>query len=247
MKNQRKLQRILVFSVCLFLFSLSLRAQEEETAPAKELKYGFKAGIVISRFSSEQPHNNFKPGFTAGVFVNYPLNDKFSLQLEPAYFQQGGNLVSIIDNLMFNDYDNPYMTEVEDRRVTYHNVDAPLLARYDMIIGGLKIFVVAGPSFGFNVNTTYNAAVSARSMSETPVYYYFERFDNITSNIKSMHYGVTAGAGFEVPVGNHYLMFDARYRYSINNTYPGYSYLGLHNIQGDLKSNSIYFTLGFGF
>ncbi|HEX2922253.1 MAG TPA: porin family protein, partial [Bacteroidales bacterium] len=211
---------------------------------------GIKVGTTISRFSSEQPHNNYKPGFTAGVFVNYPISGAFSVQLEPAYFQQGGDLISVHDYSVFLQDPAPFLLEVKDHKVTYNNIDAPLLVRYDRTIGGLDLFATLGPSFGFNLNTTASTDVSARSFSsitELPVYYDYYESNNISSNIKTMQYGITGGLGFQTAIGTHSLIFDVRYRYSINDTYPGYSYLGIFQTQGDLKSNSLYFTLGFGF
>ncbi|HEX2921446.1 MAG TPA: porin family protein, partial [Bacteroidales bacterium] len=207
---------------------------------------GIKVGTTISRFSSEQPHNNYKPGFTAGVFVNYPISGAFSVQLEPAYFQQGGYQISIVDPALLLE-DSPFILEVEDRNVTYNNIDVPLLVRYDKTIGGLNFFAIVGPSFGFNLNTTRDTHVSARTSGWIPVYNNFFRSENISTNIKTVQYGVTGGLGFESALGNHLIIFDIKYRYSINDTYPGYSYLGIFQTQGDLKSNSLYFTLGFGF
>jgi hypothetical protein len=250
MKIKVSLQGIIIPFLCFVLFSSAAFGQEETEQTGKTLHYGIKAGPTLSTFSSEQPHNNFKPGFTAGVFINYPLSSSFSLQIEPAYFQQGGNLISIYDYSIFLIPDPPFLLEVKDQKVTYHNIDVPLLLKYEKEVGGLKFFCDAGPSIGFNLNTNIITHVSARSSSdpdEIPVYYNFREEENISSNIETLQYGVTGGLGFEVPMGNHSLIFDIKYRYGLNKTWPGYSYLGIAPVQGDLKTNTLYFTLGFGF
>lgn len=246
MKNKKRLLGIIPPLLCLLLCSSSLTAQED-SAKVIKFGYGIKAGTTLSRFSSEQPHNNFKPGFTAGVFVNYRLSNSFLLQVEPAYMQQGGNLISITDFPMLLVPDPPFLLEVKDQKITFHNIDVPLLLKYEKTIAGLKLFAVAGPSFSYNLKAQSKNNVSARTWDYIPVYYDYYEEENISSSIETMQYGVVGGLGFETPVGDHQLTFDVRYRYGLNKTYPGYSYLGIYHIQGDLKSNTLYFTLGFGF
>lgn len=246
MKNLRNSMRIYYSLICLFLFTFSLMAQEE-TVMVKKIHYGIKVGTTLSSFSSEQPHNNFKPGFTAGAFVSYDLSGSFSLQLEPMYLQQGGNLITIVDYLMLLVQDPPFLFEIRDQKVTFHIIDVPLLLKFKKTILGLNLFAVAGPSFGLNFNAETKNNVSARSYDEIPVWYDFYTEENITSNIKPWQFGAVGGIGFETPVGKHTLIFDMKYRYSLSKTYPGFSYLGIYQLQGDLRTNSFYCTLGFGF
>lgn len=251
MKNRKINLLRTVFSLsCLCLFTFSINAQERTetgTESVKRISYGFKVGATMSRFSSEQPHINFKPGLTAGIFISYPLSSNFALQLEPAYLQQGGNQISIMDYPMFLVPDPPFLLEIRDQNVTFHNIDIPLLVKFEKTIAGLKLFALAGPSIGFNLNAETRNNVSARSWDQIPIYYNFYQEENITSNIEPLHYGAIGGIGFETPVGTHKIIFDVKYRYSLNNTYKGYSYLGIQQIQGDLQTNTLYFTLGFGF
>lgn len=236
----------IIFLLISLLITSTVYGQEE-AVQKDNIHYGIKAGMTISRFSSEQPHNNYKPGIIAGVFVNYAFSSCFSLQIEPAYLQQGGYLISIVDHPLLHDVNPPFLLQVNDQRVTYHNIDIPLLVKYEKTFGDMNFFGVAGPSFGINLNTSSITNVSARSYEMVPVYYDFRKEENITSEINTMQYGITGGLGFESLLGKHSLIFDIRYRYSLNKTWPGYSYLGIDPIQGDLQSNTLYFTLGFGF
>jgi hypothetical protein len=252
MKRLKDILKIEFSVVCLFLFTFSLTAQVDSVKKSQsdfmsKIKYGIKVGSTLSTFSTEQPHTNFKPGLIAGAFVSYNLSESFELQLEPTYIQQGGNLISINDYAMFLVPDPPFLMEIRDQKITFHNIDLPLLIKYQLNIGGLKVFAVAGPSLAYNIKTETQNDVSARTYDYIPVYYNFHQADNISSDIKSWQYGAVGGIGFETPVGQHSLIFDIRYRYSLNKTYPGYSYLGIFQTQGDLRSNTLYFTLGFGF
>jgi|WetSurMetagenome_2_1015567.scaffolds.fasta_scaffold75686_2 hypothetical protein len=234
-----------IFSItCLLLLAFSVSGQDET---ASKLKFGVKVGTTISSFSSEQPQNTYKPGLVAGGFVSYGLTNSLSLQLEPSYMQQGGNLIFINDPLMLGIEDFPYLIEVRNQKITYHNIDIPLLLKYETTVKGLKVFGVAGPSISINAKATSDATVSARSYDMIPVYVTYDRYENISSNIENLQYGVVGGLGFETPLGNHTLIFDMKYKYGLNTTYPGYSYLGINQVKGDLSSNTFYFTLGFGF
>lgn len=246
MKNSGITKRIGFSLLFLTLFTFSLVAQDESVA-TKKIQYGIKFGTTLSRFSSEQPHNNIKVGLSAGAFVSYPLSASLDLRLEPAYMQQGGKLISVFDYGLFLMNDAPYALEVRDNKITYNNVEIPLLIRYKKSIGGLNVFAVVGPSIGLNFKTITKTNISARSWESVPVYVNFYREEDITSNIEMLQYGAVGGIGFETPVGTHNLIFDIRYRYGLNKTYPGYSYLGIYQIQGDLKSNSVELSLGFSF
>jgi hypothetical protein len=254
MKNLKNILRIAFSMICLLLFAFSVSGQEKTDSTNKsqsdfmsKITYGIKVGSTLSSFSTEQPHTNFKPGFMAGVFISYKLTASLDLQLEPTYIQQGGNLISILDYQLFLVPDPPYSYEFMDQRITFHNIDVPLLIKYKTSVFGLKVFAVAGPSIAYNIRTINHNEVSARTFEKVPVYFDFNREENISSNIKSWQYGTVGGIGFETPVGKHTLIFDIRYRYSLNKTYPGFSYLGIYQIQGDLRTNTLYFTLGFGF
>lgn len=248
MKNLRNMMRNSFSLMCFLLLAFSVSGQEETTsASVGKIHFGIKAGTTLSSFSAEQPHTNFKPGLIVGGFISYDLSGNLALQLEPSYMQQGGSLVSIYDYLTFQVYDPPFFIEVRDQKVTFHNIDIPLLLKYKKNIGGLNLFVVAGPSIGLNFDAVTKNEVSARSLDQIPIYYHFYEEDNITSSMKLLQYGATGGIGFETPIGKHTLVFDMKYRYGLNKTYPGYSYLGIYQVQGDLKTNSFYVTLGFGF
>jgi hypothetical protein len=252
MKRQKNILKIEISLICMFLFTFSLSGQVDSVKKSgnnfmSKITYGVKVGATLSTFSTEQPHTNFKPGLIAGVFVTYKLSNSFALQLEPTYIQQGGNLISIRDYAMLLVPDPPFFLELNDQRITFHNIDLPLLIKYELPVGGLKVFAVAGPSIAYNFNTETQNDITARSQEYIPVYYNFHQEDNISSDIKSWQYGAVGGIGFKTPVGKHTLMFDIRYRYSLNKTYPGYSYLGIFQTQGDLRTNTLYFTLGFGF
>lgn len=256
MKNQNKIFRNSFFLICFLLLTFSVSGQEVtekevsgNEVTVKKIQFGIKVGTTLNRFSSEQPHNNYKPGFIAGGFVSYKLSEILALQIEPSYMQQGGNLISVFDPSLLSITDYPFSVLVKDQRITFHNIDIPLLLKIEKNILGLNIFGVAGPALGLNMYSKTKNNVSARSGSgsNTPLYYDYYEEENITSNIEFLQVGIIGGIGFNTPIGKHTLIFDMKYRYGLNKTYKGYSYLGIPQNQGDLKTNTFYVTLGFGF
>ena len=61
----------------------------------ESLTYGIKGGISFARFNGDISAFAFKldpkffTGFTAGAFVNYMVNDKFSIQPELLFSRKG--------------------------------------------------------------------------------------------------------------------------------------------------------------
>src|SRR5665647_657510 len=135
MKRLKNILKIEFSLICLFLFTLSLSGQVDSVQKSQsgfmsKITYGIKVGSTLSTFSTEQPHTNFKPGFIAGAFISYKLSESIALQLEPTYIQQGGNLISILDYQLFLVPAPPYSYEFMDQRITFHNIDVPLLIKY---------------------------------------------------------------------------------------------------------------------
>ena len=179
-----------------------------------------------------------------GAFVNYSFNEDMAVQLEAGYFQQGGRLL----NIYVPDYiGNPswYQANVKNKESIMHNIEVPVLFKYSYGLSGFTLNGFIGPSFGYNMHTGVKKEGTIVDQQGAPHTYTGE--ENITNNMEKIQYSATVGIGIEVPVSDsYYILVDVRYRYGINSVYNGYSYLDITEIQGDLKNNTLYFTLGFG-
>lgn len=113
------MKRLLILSFVL-LFSLHSKAQE--------IDFGLKAGANFSTLTDASGLSN-KTGFLAGAFLGVKFSDKFALQPELLYSQQGAEF-----NL--GDFDLNY-------------VNVPVVVKY-YIVQGLNL--QAGPQFGFLVD-----------------------------------------------------------------------------------------------
>jgi len=209
------------------------------------LYYGGKFGTSISQFTNQQPHTNAKQGITAGVFVGYPINEKLSVQLEFNYLEEGGQLLDFQTDADLG-HDTWYITKADNQKLTLHNIDIPVMAKYAIPLGNVKLYAILGADLVINIyaNNSHETTVYADDGNITT----YTGNEEFTSNIERYSAGALGGIGFEIPVfTNNYILIEGRYKYGITTVYKGYSYRGIPQISGDLKNNTMYFTIGFGF
>lgn len=242
------LKRFTILTILGLLIKLQAQAQDEAGGAIGGnigLRYGFKAGVVISEFSNTQPHTSEKLGFTAGVVVEYGFNDQLSVQAEPSYLQQGGNLIKFVDDTRFGDVESFGSSSTTNYAVTIHSIDVPVLVKYRLpALGNFTPNVVLGPavSYAFLVDTQFE-----RTYHHNQTYMTVSGYDNVTSEYEAIQIGGTAGIGGEVSLGSKRLMLDLRYRYGVTTAKPSFSYIDLRAVQGDLTTHNAYFTIGLGF
>ena len=101
---------------------------------AQEFDLGIKAGV---NFSQLQDAANFetdsRTGLVAGAFVGLKLNDRFAIQPEILYSQQGGD------------------SDFGDYHIDYVNI--PVIFKIHLI--GDVLNIQAGPQFGFVANDDF--------------------------------------------------------------------------------------------
>lgn len=99
------------------------------TINAQEVKLGAKIGMNVSSVNGNQDNLDSKTGFVLGVTAEIPLTEKFSLQPELLYSQQGAKSRDVFI------YDLNYIT-------------LPFMAKYYIAKG---FSLEAGPQFSFLV------------------------------------------------------------------------------------------------
>jgi hypothetical protein len=226
----------------LVLAATTLKAQSP-------IGYGVKAGTTFSSFSHSQPHTGSKLGFTAGVFGNYQFSDLLGVQVEAAYFQQGGSFTQFRDDSRFFGESQYFSRNVKTSRVTLHNVEVPVLLRVSIPTQSeVKPLFFVGPSVGFNLGATEKYERTGEFEAGTGLYVTASGRDNVTSQYNLYQFGATAGLGLEMPfLGEHKLLVDARYRYGLNAARNTFSYIDFTRVSGRLHTDAIVFTVGFGF
>ena len=117
------MKKLLVLVMALGIFGI-LQAQEFDL--------GLKAGVNFSQLRDAEDLDN-RTGLLAGAFVGVKFSDRFAIQPEILYSQQGGN------------------SDFGDYHIDYVNV--PVIFKFYLI--GDVLNVQAGPQFGFVANDDF--------------------------------------------------------------------------------------------
>lgn len=211
-----------------------------------DLKFGIKGGATFSSFSNGQPHTGSKSGFTLGAYGHYPFSDLLGILVEASYFQQGGSFVRFKDETRFGADQDFFTKNVTSSQITFHNIEVPVLLRVSIPTSSdLKPLFFAGPSVGINVKASEKYERTGEL--DNGVYVTASGNRSVTSQYSMYQFGANAGLGVEMPLGDHTLSVDARYRYGINSVKKAYSYIDFYGVSEKLYTNSLVFTVGFGF
>jgi len=120
-------------TIYLILFFLSSFYSQ-----AQYFNAGIKAGVVGSQVDGDGFGGYDKLGFTAGLFVNYQLSMRTSLQLEMEFIQKGSSHTPNYDKGDFDQY---------KMRLSY--IQLPVLIQYKL---ARNFSVETGPGFGLLLN-----------------------------------------------------------------------------------------------
>lgn len=164
-----------------FLGIATVQAQDE-------VSFGAKAGLNIASLSGDDVDDlDSRTGFHIGAVVEIPISEKFSVQPELMYSQQGAKSEEEFDGV----------TAEGTIRLDYINI--PVLAKFYVAEG---FSLEAGPQFGFNAKAETEFEVSGGGIeaeSET---------EDIKDDISGFDFGGALGAGYEL---NNGLFFQTRY------------------------------------
>lgn len=255
-RNMKKFFTFLIINgVVLFLITnVNVFTQETESTSSSgaPVNFGVKAGFTMSGFINEMKMtseftNSFIPGGMGGGYVEYPFNDKFSVQLETYFSQFGGSYLMLENESRFG-LNLPVDPKFIKNKVTLNSLYIPLLfkAQLPLDIGGTPVFYI-GPDVTYNIYSELRQTYIGYVSGSSGVWTSNDRYEEVTELYEPLVYGGTAGIGIELDTDFGLLLMDLRYHRSITLTKEGYSYIDLNDIQEDLWSHSFYFTLGYGF
>lgn len=139
-------------------------------------QFGIKAGMNVSSLSTEEGLDDQKSkiGFNAGVFMNAPLAENFSIQPELLYSQYGDKANATIAG---NEYSYA-------RNLDY--VTIPVMFQYNATP---SFYLEAGPEFGLLVSAKNKVKneTSGQTITES---------DNYKDDLNGFNFGVGLGAGY---------------------------------------------------
>lgn len=183
--NQKTLILVLAFAF-IVCFASKINALEIS-------EKGFKTGINLSNSTGEFASDaKSKIGFVGGVFVTSRLSHKFSIQTELLYSMKGYS----ID-------DTGWDLNV---KTTFTYLQLPLLLKMNLLtIDQLKLSILAGPSFSYNLSAKYDTTFDD---------------ENFKGNIEVNEYdiGLNLGLGLQKIITNsRSIILDLRYEFGLLN------------------------------
>ena len=119
------------------LLGLALPMTSQAQSP---VDIGVRGGVTQATFYGDDVNSNdFRPGFTGGVFVNYQVNEAFAVQPEVLYSRRGTK--------------NHNSAVGSDRRVRQDVIEIPVLLKLSAPTAPVTPRLYVGPALGFITNS----------------------------------------------------------------------------------------------
>lgn len=181
MKNKIQLFTVIIALV----FSVSaIQAQVDSAA-----QFGIKGGVNFSNmYTDDVDDENVLTSFNAGVFVNLPVSDLFSIQPEVLYSRKGAELT----------YDNAFATGSAKFNLNY--IEVPVLLKINV---SENFNIHAGPYFAYLIDSKITNQGDGVFDFETDI-------DN--DDLNKFDAGIAAGIGFDFDSFG----IGARYNYGLS-------------------------------
>ena len=181
----------LLFSFLFFFFFWGVKV-----ASAQSFNSGLIAGATFSQVDGDNYAGYHQLGFTAGAYVNLPLDDCFSAQMELKYSLFGAHSS---DKEVNEYYYKPYSLRL-------HYAEIPLILRYNLSVfrvGGRPLDFItleAGASLDFLLKATHYVDGDYQDYQNMPNPWNF--------------FSATANAGLHFAFNEHFGL-GARFMYSV--------------------------------
>ncbi len=136
------------------LVGLALPMSSQAQSP---IDLGVRGGITQATFYGDDvASNDFRPGFTGGVFLNYQVNDAFSVQPEVLYSRRGAK----------NHFSETTSPDLEDIRVRQDVIEIPVLLKLSAPTAPVTPRLYVGPALGFITNSEVDGADADDSFTD---------------------------------------------------------------------------------
>lgn len=187
-------RKLLIIIGILLVTNLEINAQNE---------YGIKAGPNISKYTGDLLFNdeyNYRFGFYVGGFINFNINEKFKIQSELLFAQQGTDL--IIKDIEIREFpDQPPIIGDSKTKIVESTLLIPVLAQFYV---NENIYIEAGPQFGYIINRD-------EEITESPID--DPSFNNVADfDYDKFDFGFSLGTGYEL---NDTVTINLRYYFGL--------------------------------
>ncbi|ROH99730.1 porin family protein [Chryseobacterium daecheongense] len=158
------------------------------------VKFGIKAGGNAASFSEQElSTKNQKLGFHAGVLVNIPLSQKFSLQPEVLYNELGARSVISSSEVTTG---STTVKKQDEYKASLNYISVPLMLQMKP---AKNFYIEAGPEFSYFLNGKNKGestiATTTGGVTTTQTESYSEDIDK--DAIKKFNIGLGLGLGYD--------------------------------------------------
>lgn len=176
---------------------------------AQEVSYGVKAGLNVASLTGDLEDMDPRLGFHAGVFAEIRLSEKFSLQPELLFSQQGAK-ESYFDQGSFDGFS---YVEKDDTTFMLNYINIPILAKIYLTD---KFSFEAGPQISLLMSARYkyNYMAEAYFNGELIESEYESGSESIKDEIKNLDFGLNLGFSYAI---NSNFSVQTRYVFGLSN------------------------------
>lgn len=176
--------------------SLFSYAQEKETktTSASPVTFGVKGGFNATTITKADDYDNdqkLKAGFHAGVFVNIPIAEKFSIQPELLFSQLGSKSE---ESYKYHSGNSGFKQEY-DFKLNLNYLTMPVMVQYNILP---QLYVEAGPEFGVLLGGKFKGdktlTATEGSVTTVTTEKYSEKVNKDFYN--TFNFGIGIGAGY---------------------------------------------------
>ncbi len=182
------------------------------------IQFGVKGGVNFAKITGDDVENaDGRTGIHFGGVAEIPVSEKFSVQPELLYSQQG-----LQEDVVGG-----------ERKLKLDYLNVPVMAKFYVADG---FAIEAGPQFGFNVNAKAEAQIEGAEGNEISE---IER--ELEDTVEGFDFGFGGGVSYKMETG---LFFQARYIIGLTSIYEA-SDEGL--FQDDLNNSVLSLSIGYMF
>lgn len=182
-------KKIYIFSIILFLVSIQTFAQ---------VRFGIKAGFNLANMTDKDKNGTYsndyqmKEGFHLGVTAEYSISSNFSFEPGLLYSSKGFTKPEYKAGIGGHTVDEPEI------KITSNYLEIPINAIYKINLGGVKIFMNAGPYLAYAISGKLKANKIWFGVNEDQTERKLKIGNQATDDFKALDYGLNAGAGVEI-------------------------------------------------
>lgn len=185
-----------------------------------QVQFGAKVGFDMTNFWGKDVEHGMKPGYQAGLVMEYKFNPNFAIAPEVVFASQGGKSKAFALDITNNDIN----LTTTDIKYTANYINVPVMLKYYVTP---EFSIDFGPQVGFNV---FNK-VSHKNLSKSI---------DIKDSTKPVDFGLSLGGTFNLTEN---AFVQARYTMGLTKVFKDEDVIGENNA----KNGNVQIAFGMKF